>query len=253
MRRATIYPHRSVRSIHLTGVRILMALVVAVGLMTSMYVIRQRLLLEHNRISTTVLEFFGVPLVKVTNINIFAPLGAAEAAVPDGFHLKNDPWRVYILFVCSTLGLLVIHRRVELARNFVVFLIVLILVGTGVMIFSQSFEIGPTEFTQIWLRQEVLVWLLLPWFSASLFVLMQPALWSGLLWSLAVEVYAFVWSAVRLAFCLAVLHYSGLLFVPLLWFGLGMLADVIYILVFFSLSTHQAAGRAWGRRMSWQS
>lgn len=253
MRRDTIYPHRSVRSIHLSPARLFTALIVAVGLTSCIYATHQRLLLGHNRISTTLLEFFGIPLAGVSNINIFATLGSAEMTVPNTFHLKDDPFRIYVLFVCSMLGLLAIHRRVELARNFVVFLIVLLLVGAGVMIFSPSFEIGSAEFTQIWLRQELLVWLLLPWFSASLFVLMQPALWGGLLWALIVQAYAFVWSAVRLAFCLAMLHYSGLLFVPLLWFGLGMLADVVYLLVFFSLSTHQAAGRAWGRRMSWQS
>lgn len=98
----------------------------------------------------------------------------------------------------------------------------------------------------------MLVWLVLPWFSSALFVLLHPDLRWGVLWALLVQGYAVVWSAVRLAFGVAVIHYSGLLFVPLLWFGLGLLADNIYLLVFFSLSTRQAAGKTWGRRMSWR-
>jgi hypothetical protein len=39
---------------------------------------------------------------------------------------------------------------------------------------------------------------------------------------------------------------------PVLWFTLGLLADVLYIVVFLSLSTRVASLRAWGRRTSWQ-
>jgi hypothetical protein len=66
------------------------------------------------------------------------------------------------------------------------------------------------------------------------------------------QAFGFIWSAVRLAFCLGILHYSGLLFMPVLWFTLGLLADVLYIVVFLSLSTRVASLRAWGRRTSWQ-
>lgn len=230
----------------------MIALLVAMALTVAMYVARDRLLFEHNRISNRLVELSGVPITGSARINLFPPIGSTEVSVPDTFHFKNDPLRVAILFVGSVIGLLAVHRRVQLARNFVVFLGILLMIATGVMVFSQTFEVQSAEFTQIWLREEVLVWLVLPWFSAGLFVLVQPNVWSGLLWALIVQVYGFVWSAVRLAFCLAVIHYSGLLFMPLLWFGFGLLADNIYLLVFFSLSTHQSVAQAWGRRLSWQ-
>ena len=96
------------------------------------------------------------------------------------------------------------------------------------------------------------MWLLLPWFSAGLLVVLQPTVWPGLIWAVLMQAYGFLWSAIRLAFCLGVLHFSGLLFMPLLWFTLGLLADVLYIVVFLSLSTRVAGLRAWGRRASWQ-
>jgi len=252
MRRDVIYPHRSIRSLDLTPERILAAIVLALALSIVLYGARGQLLFEHNRIASRLLEFSGIPLTGAAKLSVFPPIGTTEVAVTDILHFKSHPLRIAVLFVSSVIGLLVVHRRVQLARNFIVFLIALLLIAAGVMVFSQSFEVQSAEFTQIWLREEVLVWLLLPWFSASLFVLARPDSWSGVIWALAVQAFAFLWSAVRLAFCLAVLHYSGLLFVPLLWFGFGLLADNIYLLVFFSLSTHQAVGKAWGRRLSWQ-
>jgi hypothetical protein len=252
MRRDAIYPHRSVRFLHLTAVRLLTALAFAVALTGGMYAERNRILVEHTRISNQLLRLCGIPLTGVTTVDVFGKMAASEITITSVFHYRNDPKRVAVLFISSVIVLLAVHRRVELARNFVLFLGVLLLVAAGVMIFSQSFEIESGEFTQIWLRQEVLVWLLLPWLSSALFVLLHPDLRWGVLWALLVQGYAVVWSAVRLAFGVAVIHYSGLLFVPLLWFGLGLLADNIYLLVFFSLSIRQSAGKTWGRRVSWR-
>lgn len=252
MRRESIYPHRSIRSIELTPERILAAILVAVALTFAMYAGRDRLFVEHNRIAATLLDLSGIPSSGTARIDIFPVVGSTDVAVTEIFHYQTSPLRVAILLVSSVVALLVVHRRVYLARNFVVFLLILLLLAAGVMVFFQSFELQSQEFTQIWLREEVLVWLILPWFSASLFVLARPDAWTGILWALGVQVFGFVWSAVRLAFCLALIHFSGLLFVPLLWFAFGLLADNIYLLVFFSLSTHQAAGKAWGKRLSWQ-
>ena len=252
MRRAAIYPHRSVRFLHLTALRLLSALAFAVALTGGMYAARDWLLFEHNRISNRLLVLSGIPVAGVASAEVFGRIVSSEIPVTSVFHYRSDPRRVAVLLISSVILLLAVHRRVELARNFVLFLGVLLLVAAGVTIFSQSFEVESVEFTKIWLRQEVLVWLLLPWLSSSLFVLLHPDVRWGVLWALLVQGYAVVWSAVRLAFSLAVIHYSGLLFVPLLWFGLGLLADNIYLLVFFSLSTRQAAGKTWGRRVSWQ-
>src|SRR5262249_51143590 len=252
MRRNAIYPHRSIRSIHLTPARILAAIALAAVLTAIVYVWRDRLLFEHNRIASSIAEWSGITVSESTKVEVFPVVGSADVGVSDIFHYKNEPRRVAILFVAAALLLLAVHRRVHLARNFVVFLGVLLLLGAGVMVFAQSFEISSAEFAQMWLRLEVLVWLVLPWFSASLFLLGRPdALW-GVVWAVGGQAFGVFWSAVRLAFCVAVIHYSGLLFVPLLWFGFGLLADNIYLLVFFSLSTHQAATKAWGRRLSWQ-
>ena len=212
---------------------------------------RAPLLARHNQISAALLQLCGVPLDGSTRVDVFEPIGSAEVATTPVFHLNQQPVRVAILFAGAVLALLAIYARVELARNFIVFLLVLLLAAAAVMVFSSA-EITSAEFSQIWLRGEILVWLLLPWFSAGLLGVLQPSAWPGLIWAVLMQAYGFFWSAIRLAFCLGMLHYSGLLFMPLLWFTLGLLADVLYIVVFLSLSTRVAGLFAWGRRLYWQ-
>ena len=105
-------------------------------------------------------------------------------------------------------------------------------------------------FSLIWLRGEVLVWLLLPPVTATLFVPIQSAskAWASML---GVQIFGFFWSAARLTFCLGVFHMTGTIFLPVLWFCLGVLADLLYIVVAYSIAVHYAASR-WGRRTLWQ-
>lgn len=252
MRRNSIYPHRSVRSLPLNGARLGAAVMLAVLLTAATYWYRGALLAAHDQISAALLRLCDIPLDGSTQVDLFGPIGSAAVVTTPVFHLSGQPARVAVLFVGGVLALLAVYRSVELARNFIVFLLVLLLAAAGIMAFSPGSEIGSVEFSQIWLRGEILVWLLLPWFSAGLLVVLQPSVWPGLIWAVLMQVYGFLWSAVRLAFCLGVLHYSGLLFMPLLWFALGLLADVLYIVVFLSLSTRVAGLWAWGRRASWQ-
>ena len=232
--------------------RIGAAVLLSIGLTAATFWFRAPLLARHNQISAALLRICAIPVDGSAQVDVFEPIGSAEVVTTPVFHLSEQPARVAILFAGAVLVLMAIYRRVELARNFIVFLLVLLFAAAGVMVFAPSSEITSAEFSQIWLRGEVLVWLLLPWFSAGLLVVLQPTVWPGLLWAVLMQAYGFLWSAVRLAFCLSVLHYSGLLFMPLLWFTLGLLADVLYIVVFFSLSTRVAGLRAWGRRTYWQ-
>lgn len=216
------------------------------------YWYRAPLLARHNQISAALLRACDIPTEGSTQVDLFDPIGSAEVVTITVFRLPQQPVRVAILFVGAVLVLMGVYARVELARNFIVFLLVLLFLAAGVMVFSPSSEVTSVEFSQIWLRGEILVWLLLPWFSAGLLVLLQPTVWPGVIWAVLMQAYGFLWSAVRLAFCLGVLHFSGLLLMPLLWFTLGLLADVLYIVVFLSLSTRVAGLQAWGRRAYWQ-
>ena len=99
----------------------------------------------------------------------------------------------------------------------------------------------------------MLVWLILPWVLLLLFVIPQPNLLRGLLWVAFLQAYGFLFSAVRMVFVLGMLHYTGLIFMPPLWFLLGTMSDLLFVLFFYSLSIHRSSGELWGVRDSWQS
>lgn len=246
MRRAFIYPHRSIRSVRLTPGRIFLAAVTAVILTVLVATQQGWLMAEHNRLSQAIVELAGVPVVGVEMAPLFPGLQPAPAAVVTSDRLDGDPVRLLILFAVGMLVLLQIHRRLPLARGFVIFLMVLLLMATAVIVFHPTSQFGSVEFTQIWLRGEMLVWLLLPWFSAAMFVLIHPLFGAG--WAIATQLYGFLWSAVRLAFSICLIHYSGILFVPMAWFALGLLADMVYLVVSYSIAVEWASSRAWGRR-----
>ena len=211
-----------------------------------------RLIEVHGAICRFLLALARVPLAGMDTIDVFAQFGPATVPVTPIPSYGPNPVRATVLFIVSVLLLLAIHRRVALARNFVVFLITLLLAAAGVIAVNPAFQFSSSAFTQIWLRTEVLVWLLLPWVS-GFFVLIHPSTLRGVFWVLAAQIYAFLWSALRLAFCLGVLHYTGILFLPVLWFCLGLLSDSLFVLLFYSGVVYHAGAGIWGRRSAWQS
>jgi hypothetical protein len=246
MRRPFIYPHRSIRSVRITAGRVFLAAVTAIVLTILVATQQGHLVSEHNRISQAIIQLAGVPVVGAVTVPLFPGLQPAPATVVASSNLDSEPIKLLILISIAILVLLQIHRRVALARGFVVFLMILLLVAAAVIVFRPSSQFGSVEFTQIWLRGEVLVWLLLPWFSAAMFVLIHPLFGAG--WALLTQLYGFLWSAIRLAFAICLMHYSGILFIPMVWFALGLLADMVYLVVSYSIAVDWAARRAWGRR-----
>jgi hypothetical protein len=119
-----------------------------------------------------------------------------------------------------------------------------------VIVFNPSYYFDAKMYQQIWLRGELLVWLLLPWIAVFLFMVILPSPGVGVAWTLLLQVYAILWSAIRLAFCLGVLHYTGILFLPLLWFAFGILFDLVYVLVFYSMALQVSIKRSIGWRAS---
>lgn len=246
LRRPFIYPHRSVRSIRLTPGRIFLAAVTAIILTVLIATQQGWLVTEHNQITRRIVELAGVPVTGVESAPLFPGLQPAPAVVVSSSRLDGNPILLLIMFAIGMLVLLQVHRRLPLARGFVLFLMILLLVATAIIVFHPTSQFGSVEFTQIWLRGEVLVWMLLPVFSAAMFVLIHPLF--GAAWALVTQLYGFLWSAIRLAFSICLIHYSGILFVPIAWFALGLLADMVYLVVSYSIAVEWASKRAWGRR-----
>lgn len=208
------------------------------------------LLTAHCRLSWLILEYTGIPASGVKSLEVFSYLGPVTAPDVPMPANRSNPVRTAVLFGCALFVLTLIHRKYPLSRNFVVFLIVLLCTAGGVILFNPSFYFDSGMYVQIWLRGEILVWILLPWVSAFLFILSLPSVAGGVGWTLLIQVYALAWSALRLVFCLGILHFTGILFLPLLWFCLGILFDLVYVLVFYSLALRSCMKLAMGERKS---
>jgi hypothetical protein len=109
------------------------------------------------------------------------------------------------------------------------------------LLVSPVIPYAPEDFCSIWYQGEAYVWLIVPWvFAISFFTLSVPFLMK-ILWLPLIVVYAFIWSAVRLALALATFYYFGPIWILFFYFVLGFLADFLYIVAFYSLAMDRAA------------
>lgn len=250
MRREFIYPHRSVRSFPLSRMRAWVALGTALSLSSVVAYLGSSLLGAHDRLSWWILKVTRIPSLGARAVEIFPFLGSIT--VPDiSFPSSRAiPLRTGVFFAICVAGLIALYRKIPLGRSFLTFPLIMICAAGAVIVLNPSFYFDSAMYEKTWLRGEILVWILLPWVSAFLFVLTLPSLAAGLVWSLWTEAYAIIWSAVRLAFCLGTLHYTGILFLPLLWFCFGILFDLVYVLLFYSMALHFSSKRSAGERKS---
>jgi hypothetical protein len=205
------------------------------------------LLNAHGRFLELVLKYTSIPITGYKPVEVFPYLETASAPEVPFPSNRANPVRTGFLFVASIAGLILIHRSIPLGRNFVVFLATLICAAAGVILFG-SFNFDSAMYTRIWLRGEILVWILLPWISSLMFILILPSVVKGIVCALMLQLYVVVWSAIRLAFCLGTMHYTGILFLPLLWFCLGVLFDFVCLVFFYSFALDQSVRQVMGER-----
>jgi hypothetical protein len=251
-RRSFIYKHRSFRSAPLAADRLIAALTLAL-LLTVVSVYQASTLVDfHQRVCGFMLETFRIPAPSWQSASVFP--GWISAAVPvlsvPRFEEIADGAR--LIPVLAIVVLLIVSRYFGLTRNFAGFLILLLVISTFACAFKPDFSVSTAEFATAWLQVEMLLGLLLPWLTCLIFTAMQPDAFRGALWVLAIQVYGLLFSAFRLAFCVTVLHFTGMLFYALLWFALGLLATLLYLLAFYSLSVYHSAGHLWGARAQWR-
>ena len=251
--RTFIYPHRSVRYLEVTAKRVAAALVLSALVcgLTGYYAIE--LMNIHGRIANFLMGFAGIPTSGWAPVGIFPGLQPALAPVTAIPTFQAVSGGARILLVAAIVILLLISRRYSLTRNLAGFLIFLLVVSAVVNALNPNLRFESQTFGQIWLRGEMLVWLLLPWVSSLLFVIPQPNIVEGIGWVLLAQVYGILFSALRMVFSLGVLHHTGMLFLPLIWFGMGTLSDLLFLLFFYSISVYRISGRVWGLRASCQS
>jgi hypothetical protein len=250
-RREFIYPHRAVRLIGRRRMSVAVAVSTAALLTLAVALTAQRLMDWHGWLAHAVIETSGVPSASWEPAPVWEPLGKAPAPdtpIPTFHELPAAP---RLLLILAVVALLIVSRRWPLSRSLIGFVIVLLIASALLNSLYPDFRLTAPAFTSVWFKLETVVWLMLPWVSGLLFIVFQPRIAVGVLLVVVAQVYGFLFGVLRYSFFLGVMHHSGLLFFPVLWLALGLLAHLVYLLLFYSLSIHWASARLWGLRESW--
>ena len=163
-----VKPHRSVRFVRFRLRSAAAGLLLAVGLTCGVLAFGPVLMSVHAKICSFLLAAQGIPVVGFQDVSIFPFFGNAAVQVAPASPAAESPERVLLVFSISALALLLVYRRVALARSFIVFLLVLLAVPTAIILLGWRTHFTSIGFAQSWLRLEVLVWLVLPWLSTAL-------------------------------------------------------------------------------------
>ncbi len=206
------------------------------------------ILSAHERVCRWLLGVSRIPVTGWQSYWLFPEFGDALLPdVPTPLHSEGITGWITV-FGISLLVFFALHRFFPLARNFVLYLVGLLVSAAAVIVLLPSFRVDAVSFGFTWLRTELVFWIVLPYLTSFLILPVQPSAITGIGWVLVIQFYGFIWSAIRFAMCLAILHYTGILYVTLLWFSLGPLSDLLYVLVFYSISVSLACRKMWGLR-----
>ena len=207
----------------------------------------------HTHLAAKLYRALDLPVTSFKTISVFPGLqpGITIMTPVPMFQAVGDGARVFWLITVTALA--VCALRFRLLRSFLLFLIFLMLLSAVVNSIFERYEFDAGTFGQIWYRQVMLVWLLLPWMTSILFIMFQPRPLEGLGWVILSQVYSFAFSIIRMVFALGILHFSGLLFFPMIWFLVGTFGELMYLLQFYSISIYRATGKSYKPRSQWAS
>lgn len=251
--RTHIFPHRSVRFSDIATGRIVLALMLAATISFLMFHFAVPIMKIHTNLAIGLAQKLDLPIVGSKSVDVFNGLEPAQAPLTSVPRFEQVGNAARAAWIAAVVLLTILALRFQLIRSVLVLLILLLLVSAVVNSIFERYEFDAGVFGQIWYRQAMLVWILLPWFTSFLFLIFQPRMLEGVGWIVLSQLYSFAFSVVRMVFAMGILHYSGLLFFPTVWFLVGTLAELIFLLQFYSISIYRATGKQYQARSSWAS
>lgn len=135
----------------------------------------------------------------------------------------------------------VVFVHLPFLRTCSIFLGILLIAGVGLTLADRGFT--PSSYAALWGRTQIALWIVMSWVASFLLILTQPGLSLEIPTFIVGGVIAVAWSALRLAFSVAVLAKSGVIVMPLLWFVLGPLAEFLTLIVLYSIVVSFSARR----------
>ena len=177
---------------------------------------------------------------------------SADIFSTDYLNYAVHPYYPGLIALAALVAYGVAYRRVSDPLKLLLFLPVAALgIAFTFLLFQHRSPYSPMEFSAVWYRGEVFLWLLLPVIFAMSFFILNVPLPQKIGWLLVLLAYSFVWSAVRLATALATFHYFGSVWMPFFYFIFGIMADFLYIVAAYSLAMDGAARYLAAQQEAW--
>jgi hypothetical protein len=230
--------HRSVRFLRIRWYSLVLSFSLAGALSWLIAHYAAPLLQWHEDVRQSILEWSGV---RIDGFTTTAVLGhAVRSSVTSVPGYQGRGWLLAQVACVTAALMLLVYTRSRLTRTLLGFGVSLLAASTIQAVLEPAPGVDSLFFVQFWLRCEFVVWLLLPWIMALLVALIMPSWRNQVLWITLAPAYGVLWSMARLTFCTGLLSFTGPVLAVLLWFSLGMLADVLALCVLYSFAVYQA-------------
>jgi len=192
----------------------------------------------HNWLCNAILRWANVSIVGLQQANLYR----AGFLTVDGFLIEAStrglasPHQLAAATALVACAAALVGWRCPFLRGLAASVIVVIGVAAGSALLSPGTSWTTAHFCRLWLRVELAVWVIAPWLAASTLVFrtgVGPRLVSAIA---ALELYLICWSAIRMAAGIALVAAVGAGAVPVVFFLVGPICDLLSVMVFYSLA-----------------
>jgi hypothetical protein len=233
----TLHP-RSIRSVPVSAAHIAGAGLIAAFVSAVVILLGNSILSGHNWLCTTALRAAGVQVVAMqpTNLYRIGFLAVDGLLIEASSRMLASGYAVGAVAASIILLAAFIGWRWPFLRGVAVSAIVVIGVAVATATYSPSITWTTTHFTRLWLRVEVAVWVIVPWLTAYTLVFRTGVGTRFISTIVAIELYLVCWSAIRMAAGIACVATAGAGAVPVVFFAIGPICDLLSLIVIYSLA-----------------
>lgn len=243
--RGRIPMHRSIRHVKFNQTRFLLVITAALTCSAMLYWKIDGLISFYCHLEEWVLRFGGVPFQRVSGDflgHIPIPVWSVET-----FNPVAEPW-VALCYVIATMIIMFITWRCHCIPTpvgaWLGVVSLVLLLATLILHWKPEPLLTPQAFSGLWGKITLGTALIYPCLWAFLLGILPLPLSRTIFWFLLALMFFFVWSAVRMAFFLALAHWAGVIWLPIgIVFG-GTIPDCLVLIVAFGF-VMEKAGESW--------
>jgi len=191
----------------------------------------------HSWLSIALLRAAGVPISSIEPENLYRFGFLAINALL--IETSSDAAASGVSGAATAAGIVVVATlagwRLPFVRGIAVATAIVVAIGVWTA-FASPDPRTTAHFSRLWVRLELALWVVMPWLAACILTFRMGA-GVGLLSALvAFELYSICWSAIRMAAGIACIAAVGVGAVPVVFFAIGPICDLLSLLVFYSMA-----------------